>query len=491
MKVSDVQFPQTANFTGIFAPSGIEADVPRLDVVDGGVPQDLEGAFFRVAPDPQFPPLAEDDIWFNGDGMVSRFGFRDGTVSLKQRWARTRKFEAERAAGKALFGAYRNPLTDDPSVAGEVRSTANTNVIVHAGKLLALKEDSPPVWMDPETLATIDPVYTFGGRMTSQTFTAHPKIDARTGEMLAFGYAARGLCTPDMAYYVIDANGEIVHEAWFELPYYCMMHDFAFTQEYVVFHVVPIVGSWDRLRLNLPHFGFDRGLEVYLGVMPRRGQAADLRWFRAPTCFASHVMNAHNVGSVIHFDVPTAAGNMFPFFPDTAGAPFDPAAAAARMTRWTVDMAANSDEIRMAPLADLVGEFPRIDDRFAGLANRHGWQLVQDATRPVDLPGMRSATGMMMNTLARIDCITGETDTYWIGPTSSLQEPAFIPRPGSAAEGDGYLVVIENRLAENASRLLLFDALDLAAGPVATLAIPFRIRPGLHGNWAPATAMAA
>jgi len=116
---------------------------------------------------------------------------------------------------------------------------------------------------------------------------------------------------------------------------------------------------------------------------------------------------------------------------------------------------------------------------------------VQDATRPVDLPGMRSATGMMMNTLARIDCITGETDTYWIGPTSSLQEPAFIPRPGSAAEGDGYLVVIENRLAENASRLLLFDALDLAPGPVATLAIPFRIRPGLHGNWAPATAMAA
>jgi len=195
VKASDVQFPQTANFTGIFAPSGIEADVPRLDVVDGGVPQDLEGAFFRVAPDPQFPPLAEDDIWFNGDGMVSRFGFRDGTVSLKQRWARTRKFEAERAAGKALFGAYRNPLTDDPSVAGEVRSTANTNVIVHAGKLLALKEDSPPVWMDPETLATIDPVYTFGGRMTSQTFTAHPKIDARTGEMLAFGYAARGLCT--------------------------------------------------------------------------------------------------------------------------------------------------------------------------------------------------------------------------------------------------------------------------------------------------------
>ena len=485
-----MQFPETSNFTGFFAPSGVEADVPRLELLSGAVPEALDGAFFRVAPDPQFPPLAGDDIWFNGDGMVSRFGFRSGEVSLKQRWVRTEKFVAERKAGRALFGAYRNPLTDDPSVKGMVRSTANTNVIVHAGKLLALKEDSPPVWMDPETLETIDPVYRFGGRMTSETFTAHPKIDARTGEMLAFGYAARGLCTPDMAYYMINAKGEIEHEAWFELPYYCMMHDFAFTQDYVVFHVVPIVGSWERLRANLPHFGFDRQCEVYLGVMPRRGQAHDLRWFRAPTCFASHVMNAHNVGSMIHFDVPMASGNMFPFFPDTAGAPFDPVAAAARMTRWTVDMAANSDEIRMEPLADLVGEFPRVDDRFAGQVNRYGWQLVQDASRPVDLPGMRSATGMMMNALARIDCATGETDSYWVGPTSSLQEPAFIPRPHSMDEGDGYLVAIENRLAEKASRLLLFDALDLASGPIATLAVPFRIRPGLHGNWASASALA-
>jgi len=193
---------------------------------------------------------------------------------------------------------------------------------------------------------------------------------------------------------------------------------------------------------------------------------------------------------MIHFDVPMASGNMFPFFPDTAGAPFDPVAAAARMTRWTVDMAANSDEIRMEPLADLVGEFPRVDDRFAGQVNRYGWQLVQDASRPVDLPGMRSATGMMMNALARIDCATGETDSYWVGPTSSLQEPAFIPRPQSMDEGDGYLVAIENRLAEKASRLLLFDALDLASGPIATLAVPFRIRPGLHGNWASASALA-
>ncbi|MXP27105.1 lignostilbene alpha-beta-dioxygenase [Altererythrobacter indicus] len=486
-----MNFPDTPNFSGNFAPSGVEADVAHLPVIDGAVPPALDGSFFRVAPDPQFPPLAGDDIWFNGDGMVTRIRFKDGNVSLQQRWARTEKFTAEREAGRALFGAYRNPLTDDASVTGKVRSTANTNVVLHAGKLLALKEDSPPVWMDPETLETIDPVYDFGGRMTSETFTAHPKIDARTGEMLAFGYAAKGLCTRDMVFYVINAVGEIDHEVWFEIPYYCMMHDFGFTDDYVVFHVVPIVGSWERLESGLPHFGFDRARPVHLGILPRRGQAEDIRWFSAPTCFASHVMNAHNVGTKVHFDVPMASGNMFPFFPDTEGAPFNPVEAAACMTRWSVDMAANSDDIAMTPLSDLVGEFPRIDDRFAGQANRYGWQLVQDQTKPVDLPGIRSATGMMMNTIARLDLETGATETYWVGPASSLQEPAFIPRPGSTEEGDGYLVVVENRLAEQASRLLLLDAMALSKGPIATIAMPFRLRQGLHGNWAPASAFAA
>jgi carotenoid cleavage dioxygenase len=182
---------------------------------------------------------------------------------------------------------------------------------------------------------------------------------------------------------------------------------------------------------------------------------------------------------------------MFPFFPDFEGAPFEPHNAVAKMTRWTVDMLGNSDEIKMERLAEFVGEFPRIDDRFAGMKNRYGWQLVQDMTKPVDLPGGRSASGMMMNTLGRIDLETGETDAYWVGPVSSFQEPAFIPRPGSTAEGDGYLVVIENRLAEMASRLLLFDAMKLSDGPIATIGLPFRIRQGLHGNWHPTEAQAA
>lgn len=485
-----MKFPDTPSFTGLFAPSGVEADVHALPLIAGAVPTDLDGAFYRVAPDPQFPPRGGTDIWFNGDGMVTMFRFHAGEVRLRQRWVHTEKYVLEAQAGKALFGAYRNPLTDDPAVVGRIRSTANTNVLVHAGKLLALKEDSPPVALDPHTLETIG-TWNFGGALGSETFTAHPKIDHENGEMLAFGYAAKGLCTPDTAFITVARDGTIAHEVHFPLPYYCMVHDFGITQDYVVFPVVPIVGSWERLRQGLPHFGFDRTLPVYLGVLPRRGKAADIRWFTAPNCFASHVMNAFQDGSRVHIDMPTAPGNMFPFFPDVDGAPFDPQAAAAVLTRWSVDLAGTDDTITMTPLADLVGEFPRIDDRFAGRPYRHGWQLAQDMTKPVDLPGVRSATGLIMNTLAHIDLATGETDTWWVGPRSSLQEPAFIPAAPDAAEGEGYLVTIENDLVTQGSRLLLLRADDVAAGPVAIWQLPLRLRVGLHGNWVPAEAMDA
>jgi carotenoid cleavage dioxygenase len=477
-----MRFPETRNYTGFFSPSGVEAHVRHVPVIDGAIPADLDGTFYRVAPDPQFPPLAADDIWFNGDGIITAIHLKDGGISLKQRYVHTEKFKLEAEAGRPLFGAYRNPLTDDPSVKGRVRGTANTNVVLHGGVLLALKEDSRPVAMDPDTLETIGE-WDFHGKLDSQTFTAHPKIDMKTGAMHAFGYAAKGLLTRDIVYYVIDSAGDIVKDVWFELPYYCMMHDFAVTQDYVLFHCVPIVSSWERLEQGKPHFGFDTKRPVYLGVLPRSGTEADMRWFTAPTVFASHVVNAFNEGSRIFFDTPTAAGNMFPFFPDVDDEPFNPQEAQSRVTRWSVDMTSNSDRIEMTRLTELVGEFPRIDDRYSGQKYRHAFLLVQDMEKPVDLPGGRTAGGLMMNTLAHLDLETGAEDKYWIGPVSSLQEPAFIPRPGSTDEGDGYLITIENRLAEMGSRVLLFRATRLADGPIAVAALPFRLRQGLHGNW--------
>ena len=475
-------FPDSPSFTGFNTPSRIEADIAGL-VHHGVIPPELNGAFYRVQPDPQFPPRLADDISFNGDGMITRFHIHDGQCDFRQRWAKTDKWKLENEAGKALFGAYRNPLTDDDAVEGEVRGTANTNAFLYGGKLWALKEDSPALLMDPATMET-DGYTRFQGRMKGQTFTAHPKVDPQTGNMIAFGYAASGLCSDDVAFYEISPDGELVQEICFKAPYYCMMHDFAITPDYAVFNVMPSIGSWERLEKGLPHFGFDTTLPVYLGVLSRK--SGDIRWFKTGNSFNSHVMNAFQDGSKVHFDIPVAKNNMFPFFPDVHGAPFNGMEAMSYLTRWTVDMASNSDAFDSETrLTDTAAEFPRIDDRYAGQLYRYGWMLEMDMHRLVELKG-GSAGGLLMNCLFLKDHQTGAEQHWWCGPVSSLQEPCFIPRSKTAPEGDGWIVQICNRLEEHRSDLLLFDALDIEKGPIATINIPIRMRFGLHGNWADA-----
>ena len=323
--------------------------------------------------------------------------------------------------------------------------------------------------------------------MTGETFTAHPKVDPGTGNMVAIGYAASGLCSDDVTYYEVSPEGELVRETWFKAPYYCMMHDFGITPDYLVLHIVPSIGSWERLEQGKPHFGFDTSLPVYLGVVPRRDDLKqdDIRWFRRDNCFASHVLNAWQEGSKIHFVTPEAKNNMFPFFPDVNDAPFNPMEAASRLTDWVVDLASNGDEFdAIVPLTETVSEFPRIDDRFAGLKTRYGWGLEMDMRKPHELKG-GSAGGMLMNCLFFKDLETGAEQHWWAGPVSTLQEPCFIPRSKDAPEGTGWIVQVCNRLEEHRSDLLLFDALDIEKGPIATIQVPIRLRFGLHGNFAP------
>lgn len=462
-------FPDIPMFQGINAPSRIEVDLHDLET-EGEVPRHLNGVFYRIAPDHQYPPRFVDDVPFNADGTVSRFLFENGRVRLRHRYVRTERFRLERAAGRALYGKYRNPFTDDPSVRGKSRNLANTTPIVWDGKLLALREDSPPIALDPITLETLGD-WNFHGTLNGRTFTAHPKIDPVSGQMIAFGFAAQGLFSRDVAYYEIGPNGRITHEVWFEAPYHCMLHDFGVTADYAVFPIIPVCGvGVDALKAGAPHYAWDSQKDIHLGVLPRGGTAGDLRWFRAPNQFCSHVMNAFNDGSRVHIDVPVAKGNLFPFFPEP-GQPWKPALAQPRLTRWTVDLASRREGFEsVEQLSAFVGEFPRHDHRYQTRPYRHGWLLGFDSQR---------------GSIAHVDYRSGRTHTWSPDANTSLQEPCFIPRSPTAREGDGYIITVATRIRELRTDVFLLDAQQLEQGPIATLHLPIRLRPGYHGSWAP------
>ena len=160
--------------------------------VEGTLPTDLDGVFYRVGPDPQYPKPDKyaGDIMFDGEGHVSMFRIKDGHVDYRTRYARTQRWKAQHEARRSLFGMYRNPLTDDPSVKGLSRGTANTQLFVHHGKLLVFKEDSPPVYMDPLTLETIDDYYTFGGKLAEPD--AHRAPEDRSADRRVHRLRLRG-----------------------------------------------------------------------------------------------------------------------------------------------------------------------------------------------------------------------------------------------------------------------------------------------------------
>ncbi len=135
-----------------FAPIDAEYDVPEPRVV-GDLPRGLDGTLFRNGPNPRFPPVdPRRHHWFIGDGMIHAFTLSNGRASYRNRWVRTDKWLAEDAAGHALVSGF-----GGPALAGaRVRNTgvANTNIVWHAGRLLALEEAHLPFELDPATLDT-------------------------------------------------------------------------------------------------------------------------------------------------------------------------------------------------------------------------------------------------------------------------------------------------------------------------------------------------
>jgi carotenoid cleavage dioxygenase len=305
--------------------------------------------------------------------------------------------------------------------------------------------------------------------------------------MLAFGYAAKGLCTPWVSYMEISPQGELTREIFFEAPYYCMIHDFAVTRDHVIFPIVPVVGSWERLEQGLPHFGWDPSKETWLGVLPRGGEAKDVRWFSTPACFNAHIMNAWGEGSKIHIDLPVSAGNAFPFFPDITGAPFAPAPPF--LERWTVDLSSTGGSFERRQIAQIPGELPRIDDRHAMSPYRYGWYGAADPSLPTKVPGGMEVIGLFfVNLIASIDQQTGQQTAFWSGEESLFQEVCFAPRAKDAPEGDGWLLSVLCNAVTRRSDLCVFDAKAVERGPVAKARLPFMLRSGVHTSWTPAAA---
>lgn len=433
---------------GNFRPVTEEVSVTDLNV-EGAIPPELSGLYVRNGTNAS-RGVAEH--FFGGDGMLH--GVR--LVNGQAQWYRNRYVNTPVYRGET--GGFSAPKPEE--------TTSAVSLILHGGRLMSLGEFGYPYLIDPDDLSTLG-AFNYDGKL-SGNMTAHPRIDPATGELLFFGY---NVMKPYLTYMRADATGSLIQVEPITLTGPSMMHDFAATERYVVFMEMPVRFSWLSLISGsaLP-FKWDDDAPCRVGVMPRTGGDADVKWFDIPPCFVFHIMNSFEQGDEVVVD----AARYEKLWVKNSHDFFHPA----RLSRFTMNMRtgqASVDEIYGAAM-----EFPQVNRGRWTRPYRYGYSLVVDEQNDSPERIDRAEGG-----IRKYDLDTGEVDSYLPGPALTPGEAIFIPAGNAGAEDEGYLASFVYDKNKNTSAFCLFDATRLAAGPVASVQLPVRVPTGFHGLWVP------
>ncbi len=450
--------PVSPFLEGNFAPVRDEFTEENLKVT-GTLPKALEGMFVRNGPNPQFDPIGNYH-WFDGDGMIHGVRLASGKASYRNRFIQTKKYTDEKKAGKALYTGILEMPDMKKAMAGEnpFQIPANTALVHHNAKLLALYEAGEPYEVTLPDLGTVG-AYTFDKKL-KHPFTAHPKVDPATGEMLAFGYANG----PFVLFSTINPKGELVRTVKVPLEKSAMIHDFVITKNYALFPAWPETFDMKRaLKGESPWF-FDKGQPTRWVVVPRAGDAKP-KTFEAKTAFAFHLLNAWESGDEI-----TVVGCRYPRFPGalTFGEKDDDKTPNAAVPyQWTLNL--KTDKLTEKPLHDFAAEFPRHNGTLVGQEVRYGYVGVGD--------------GDFFDGLRKLDLKTGKFSEHTYGQGRFGGEGVFVPNPDAKGEDAGWLLTFVYDKAAEKSELLIADAADMTAKPVARVHLPTRVPYGFHGAW--------
>ncbi|BCJ27292.1 carotenoid oxygenase family protein [Actinocatenispora sera] len=449
----------TAYLEGLLAPVPDEIDAVDLPI-RGTLPPELTGRYFRNGPNPL--PGQDPGHWFAGAGMVHGVRLRNGRAEwYRNRWVRTASL-----AGKPFVSERGLDRTAVP---------ANTSVVRHADKILALVESGFPYELTPE-LDTVGPV-DFGGRLTT-AFTAHPKLDPATGDLHVFGY---GALPPYLTYHRLTAAGDLLDTRVIDVPGPTMMHDFAITEHHAVWLDLPVVFDMSLVGRGMPYQWSD-GYGARLGVMPLGG--GPVRWIEIDPCYVFHVGNAHEdaaghvvldavrytpgsflaqwsgIGGTTAGTEAAHAGGGSPSEASRAagGVVASDAAAGASLHRWTIDPAAGT--VSEQQLDDRSVEFPTINDELVGRPSRYRYTVGGGE-------------------IVKYDTVSGAASAIEVAGRPG--EAEFVRAADGASEDEGWLLSIVSTL--NGSELRCLDAHDLTE--VGAVLLPRRVPAGFHGCWLP------
>eukprot|EP01096_Ripella_sp_DP13-Kostka_P007990 TRINITY_DN2956_c0_g1_i2.p1 TRINITY_DN2956_c0_g1~~TRINITY_DN2956_c0_g1_i2.p1 ORF type:complete len:504 (+),score=162.43 TRINITY_DN2956_c0_g1_i2:8-1519(+) len=468
--------------------------------VQGNIPTDLVGEFFRNGANPVFVPRGGHH-WFDGDGMIHGVRLQaDGNVNYVNRYVDTYRLAMERAVGGSLFpriGEMKgwtglaklifNGIKGSLGLLSASRGSgsANTAVQFHNGKLLALVEND-----EPYALKIINDGYfetmgrlTFGGKIGS-TFSAHPKIDPETGEMLTFGYSVNK--KPFCVYTVISEDGKVKSSIDIGLKTPVMMHDFAITKNYSLFLDFPLeFHPKDMVQKGFPFKFVDRPCRI--GVIPRHASsAADMRWFEFAPGYTFHTLNAWEepeTNSIVLYGCHSNRVFLDSFMDN---AEYLPGEGLPFLHEFRMNLETGETSERRLVVDEenghLFGEFPTINPQRQGLPTRYGYV----ATATIPESGRFTAE---FEGVAKVEITGGEgadvrkVGEITYGPGKFGGEAVFVPKVGGESEDDGYLLTFVFDENTEQSQFWIMDAKNMSPDPLAIIDLPQRVPYGFHGIW--------
>ena len=423
-------------------------EVEAFDLeVKGALPPELTGMYVRNGSNPQH---ADSSHWFFGDGMVHGIRLDAGkATSYRNRYVHTALYDAGQG-----FGA---------SVPGGAATQSNVSAIWHGNKLLTSGEVGFPHELSTEDLST-KRLYDFDGALTT-AFTAHPKIDPATGRLHFFGY---GFVAPFLTYHVAEADGRLVHSEVVDIPRSTMIHDFAITDQDVVFWDLPVVFDLEAATKwikdpNAGVFPYRWAPEVgaRVGVMPLGGPASKITWHDIDPCYIFHGLNAHRDGDTVVLDA-CRLSSMFVPGEKFGGQPSE--------RRWSINTVTGKVEEETIE-SDRPGELPSRDPRHVGRQHRYGYYVqLRNPGRGVDMGG-----------LIKRDDLRGTREIWDPGPAGHTGEWLFVPT--GDGEDDGYLLTYLYDDRTEKSEFVVVDATAVRKGPVARVTLPQRVPYGFHAAW--------
>lgn len=463
-----------ASLRPLFALEPEELD-RNLEVV-GELPGWVRGSWYLNGPGRFRVGSRHYRHWLDGDGAIAAIHFGSDGVRGVRRFVRSRKWEEEAAAGDALFRTFGTAFPGDRLLRGlGLESPVNVSVYPFAGRLLAFGEQGLPWSLDPVTLETLEE-WTFGGALNQVSpFSAHPHFDPSSGEMVTFGVSFAAT-QPVLQLYRFGADGQLLRRDRVALPMPASIHDFALSSGHAIFWVSPYLLDFRRMReggsvMDALEWCPEIGSRV---IVVRREDSQVVAEVPVGRGYSLHSINAHEpepgriVLDVIELDEPA--------YPSYVLDELLAAAPLGRPVRLEIDLERSLVVQRTTCHFDWAPDFPVIAPSCAGRRADHVWMLgMSRARRP---------ERKFFDTLARVSWSRSDAlDRWQAAPGDFLVGEAAVAE-APAGEADLVLCPVFDATTSH-TRLAVFRALDIAAGPIASVDFGTAFAPGFHGCWVP------